>query len=262
MRVPSLLLVLSVLLGGCGTAIEQSKVLRRFETTFSCRDSKVYGTSGGYRVEGCGVTAHYACFRSARSHHHHHDGSDSLGGAVAEALVDSAFAVDQCVMEHADRTSEATAGSELAAPVFAMRPATGPVVKTRLLLTGGRLVWLGKPAQHPDHVLVHVYTHRRLPPSCTAEIYSDGEPVPIERTERAGDFEARVLLRADSLRGVDRALRYAGDLCGLAFELRDADRKTVAKFAARFAEERAHHAAKSSAASAPPSQDGACATPP
>jgi len=255
MRVLIVILWASALLPGCGAMIEQSTVSRRFESTFSCPSAKVHGTYGGYRVEGCGVTAHYACFRSTRDPHQDHDHSrngKAFAGALVEALVGAAFQVEDCVMEHSQRDAVASAGAEVDTPVFATRDASGPVIKTRMLIAGGRLELLGKPVLHPEHVLLSVHSQRRLPPSCSAELFNDGVPVAIERTERATEFEARVLLRVATLREVDRSIRFAGQVCGLEFTLDESARKALGNFEARFAETRARELAKSPVATAQP----------
>lgn len=244
---------------GCGAALEHSSVSRRFSRIFDCPTAQVSGESGGYRAEGCGVVAHFACIDTDSSSEEpirqaKPGGGRLLGAMLGSMLLDS-MEVDTCVLEHSERsTALVSAEPEQANPVYTVhKVATGPVVRTRILFSGGHLAVLGKPARHPEHVLLFVRSQRRLAAApCVAELFNDGVAVPIEQMERTNDFEARLLLRAESLRHVDRSIRFAGSVCELSFEIVDSGREALGYFEARFSEERARLAARSPAAATSP----------
>jgi hypothetical protein len=228
----SLLLAVAAL-AGCAAALERSHVARRFSTIFQCDDSQVRRESGGYVVEGCGVSAHFTCFDSD-------DDWESLAepgstGALIGGIVDGATGRDTCILEHSEHVARAV---EVAPPVQRKQAQAGVTIETRLMFAGGHLVALGKPAQHPEHALLLVHTAlRRLAPSpCQAALYHDGAPVPIERLERTGDHDARLLIRVASLAESHRSVRFAGSVCGAEFDLDDASRQALGLFHARFSE--------------------------
>src|SRR5687768_2568479 len=83
------------LLTGCGAAIEQSQVESRFRSMFACASPHVVAEGGGYRAEGCGVTAHFRCFEGPRAY-------DQRKG---DSLLGAALATDTCVLEHSERAA-------------------------------------------------------------------------------------------------------------------------------------------------------------
>jgi hypothetical protein len=115
----------------------------------------------------------------------------------------------------------------------------GVIVRARVLFAGGHLVALGKPALHPAHALLSVHALRTLKTApCNAELFHDGVPIQLERLERAGDHEARLLIRVEQLADVDRSVRLAGSVCGAEFDLDESGRHALGLFHARFGEER------------------------
>jgi hypothetical protein len=218
---------LLLLCTACGAAMEQSQVSNRFQTVFGCQPDRVVTVAGGYRVEGCGVVAHYRCIDD--------DQSDPDHGILADVIAEAAFDSDPCIMEHSDRSAPMPRAEPT---VLAERDDAGArTLKARLLIQGGRLTAFGKPAQHPEHALLVLRSVGSLAGTCTAELFKDGEAVAIEKTERVSDHEVRVLVRLESLRGVQHALRFAGNLCGLELELDEERRQQLGLFYIRVSEE-------------------------
>jgi hypothetical protein len=229
----------------CAGAMERSQVSQRFSTVFGCSAERVVSTGGGYRVEGCGVTAHYRCIDvDDDDHHHHRDRKDRYGrpsgGEVAAgvlvAMMESGMDAGQCVLEHSDRSAPKPA----AAPaVIAEREKDGArTLRARLAIAGGHITAYGKPAAHPEHALLAVYSVARLGEgTCRAELFRDGVAVPVERMDRVGYHQVRLLVRLEQLRNVQHALRFAGSVCGREFELDEATRQQLGLFHVRVSEE-------------------------
>lgn len=234
----SLLLAACALTGCAG--VERSQVSQRFTTMFHCQASDVRGGGGRYVVEGCGVTAHFTCFDSD-------DDRDSWAepgstGALIGALLDGATGRDTCLLEHSERITRTAAATP--PPVYRREAETGVTLKARLLFAGGHLLLRGKPAEHPEHALlvVHTAVRRLAPDPCQAALYHDGVSIPIAKVERVGEHDARVLIRVDDLADAQRAVRFAGAVCGAEFELDHASREALGAFHARFREELARGA--------------------
>lgn len=233
-KLGALPLALLCLLAGCGAALESSQVRSRFSTLFQCDASRTFREAGGYRVEGCGRVAYFRCFDTNSHHHHDHN----LAGVIFEGL----FSSDTCVLEH---TTEAPrrALRERPAAVVAHKTRRGVAVRTQILLAGGSLQLLGRPLEHAEHALLTFHGRSRLGPApCTAQLYHDGVSIPIEQIRRASEYDVQLLIRVAALRGVEHALRFAGEACGKAFALDEHARTTLALFETRFREElvRAH----------------------
>jgi hypothetical protein len=216
--------------------LETAQVERRFHALFSCQAAASYGVAGGYRVEGCGRVAHFRCFdtNSYRYHHYHHQ---SLGTAVSEALVDGMFSPDTCVLEYTSEEPRRPLREEPAV-VASRKTAKGPVVRTRIQLPGGYLALTGKPLAYAEHALIRLHSTDRLPSApCSARLYHDGVPIPVEKIVRPSAYDVQLVIRVETLRSADRAVRFAGEVCGESFELDQNARTTLGLFEARFREE-------------------------
>jgi hypothetical protein len=230
---------------GCGAVLERAGVSRDFTAQFGCQAAKITRVGSGFRVQGCDRVASYACVDTHRELEDRslEPGRGRLAGALLGALVEDSMRPDQCFLAYTERLHESPRLVSGQAAFVQRRQTTAspPQLATRTPFAGGSLALTAKPALHPGHVLLSVRSTRRLtPPPCSAELFHDGVPVHIEAMQRAGSFEARILLQVESLRDVHRAARFAGRVCGLEFELDEAGLKTVGLFEARFREERAH----------------------
>jgi hypothetical protein len=213
------------MLASCGVAIERSEVEQRFRSLFACASPHVAGETGGYLVEGCGVTAHFRCFEGARAYDQRHDGG----------ILGAAFASDTCVLEHSER-------APMPRPEERLERDKTSDGKLRLraggLVQGGQLEAVAVPETDREHVLLCVHrTARFNTEPCTADLFRNGDPVPVLQVRRPGDHDLRLAIRADSLRGLHEAQRFAGRVCGFDFELSADGRKALSLFEMRFREE-------------------------
>jgi hypothetical protein len=120
-----------------------------------------------------------------------------------------------------------------------VKPAPGELVlKTRIMFGGGYVSARAKPSEHPAHALLVVHGTGRLPEGpCNAEIFHDGIPVPVLDRVRVNPYEVQLLIPISALEGAERAIRFAGTVCGLRFELDPSGRSTLGLFAVHFREE-------------------------
>ena len=101
----------STVLCGCGAALERAGVSRDFAAQFGCQAHKVSALGSGYRVEGCGRVASYACIDTP--HHYHWDdsttkvGHGELAGAVVAAVIAGSLHADKCFLSYAERFDRA-----------------------------------------------------------------------------------------------------------------------------------------------------------
>lgn len=231
----ALLLLGVCTVAGCAAAAERAHVARRFTTMFQCADVDVRSAGGSHVAEGCGVIAHFTCFDSDDDRERLVEPGSTA--ALIGAIADGATGRDTCILEHSQRLTRPVA---VAPPVHRKQAAAGATLRTRLLYHGGHLLLVGKPAQHPDHalLLVHTAVRRMAPSPCRGALYHDGVSVPIEKVERTGEHDARVLIRVDALADADRSVRFAGAVCGVDFDLDGSSREALGRFHARFLEER------------------------
>jgi hypothetical protein len=146
-RLPSLSIIL-VLLFGCATALEQSQVEDRFRTLFACPSPHVVSEAGGYRAEGCGVTAHFRCFEDARTF-------GSQNPSAADALFSMALSSDTCVLEHSARAPRAKGDRA----VERFRANDGVVrLKARAMIRGGHVEAMAIPSRDSEHVILAVHS--------------------------------------------------------------------------------------------------------
>jgi len=225
---------------GCGAMLESSRVERDFHSSFACPVAQVSSSMNGYRVEGCGTTAYYACIctDSGSRHAHNHDDTRSGTGIVATVLVGALFAgldADECALSHVERGPRGPAVVALAQTPHTL--AGERAVRSKLPVRGGALVLFGKPARAPDHVLLDVHANTRLREGpCEPRLFEDGARVPVLQHQRVDPYTERMLLPRSALAHTKSSVRFAGQVCGFGFELEDMTRKSVALFDARFGE--------------------------
>jgi hypothetical protein len=237
----ALLALLAATAFGCGAMLEASRVERDFRSSFDCPDAQVSSSMNGYRVEGCGTTAYYACIDTDSHSHglHNHDGARSgAAGIVAAVLVGALFAgldADECALSHVERGPR---GPAVVALAHTPRTLAGErAVRSTLPVRGGALVLFGKPARAPDHVLLDVHANRRLREGpCEPRMFEDGARVPVLQHQRVDPYTERMLLPRSALAHTKSSVRFAGEVCGFGFELDDMTRKSMALFDARFGE--------------------------
>jgi hypothetical protein len=220
--------MLMVLLASCGAALDRQHVEERFRSLFACATPKVSGEYGGYLVQGCGVTAHFQCFESARAYDRRHNGG----------ILGAALATDTCVLEHSERAPRPRAE----ATVARSSECEGPVrLKARALVRGGNIEATALPGMDREHVVLSVHSIPRLGDEpCRVDLFRDGSPLDVLQVRRVGDHEVRMAIRAESLRDLDQAQRLAGHACGFEFELGPEGLKTLSLLEVRFREELAH----------------------
>lgn len=251
----------------CASAIESSRVRGRFETIFDCPHAHVRGERGGYRVEGCGRVAHFACFESNDHGSFASRRDKGFGQALLDDLVDDATIPDDCVMEYTERVDpNPPAGSVSAAsaakpplrltaspppanptpsagqatPPWPASPAplglpTNGKLESRVLVHGGSLVLQGLPAKFPDHVATTIRSaeaFREWP--CTASLLLDDAVVPVKSVVRHSAHEARILIPARALWNVRSARRFTVRVCGSELDVDVGGRQELATFAASF----------------------------
>ena len=236
-------------LAGCGAVLERAGVQRDFAAQFGCQPEALTRLGSGFRVQGCGRVATYACIDT-------HDewrgrdvrfGKGRFMGALLGAMLEDSMHADQCFLTYAERTEDASrVVAGLPATVHrSTRHDNTKVLKARTPIVGGSVTLIAKPERHPEHVLVVVHSIRRLAASpCSASLFDDGSGVSIEGVQRAGDYDAHLLLRADALQEAGQAVRFAGSVCDFDFELDAASKNTLLLFTARLGEERARMEAK------------------
>jgi hypothetical protein len=255
----SLLMVSLLVSSGCARAIERSEVTRRFNSLFACSNPHVVSASGGYRAEGCGVTAHFRCFDTPepRDHHRAHEG-DGLGHAIAD-VAQLSLDSDTCILEHSERREM----PKHAAAVEKKRSSEGVRLKTRALVHGGHLEAVGMPKKDAEHAILAVHSIRDLGAApCQASLFRDGTALSLVQVARVSDHEARLALRVSDLKDLHRAQRLSGSVCGFEFELDAEGQKAASLFEVRFREELARSGAATSSGGETPAQSAEQATAP
>jgi hypothetical protein len=255
------LAVLGLVHGGCGFALQRAGVARSYQQRFGCAGAKLTRVGDGYHVEGCGRSAEYVCTRDPdpdpwRQPTSYRDPkSEALGALFMAALM--AGTDEHCRLAYAEplATTPMPVASSAPAPVRRVRPRNGEIVlKTRVLFAGGHLSARAKPSEYPEHALLIVHANARLPAgSCRAEIFHDGVAVPVVDQLRPGAYEVQLLVPVRALEGAERAVRLAGSVCGLSFDLDASSRATVGLFVVQFQEEAARLGARTAAAPLPAS---------
>jgi hypothetical protein len=217
------LAMLMMLLSSCGAALERSQVEQRFRTVFACASPHVLGEPGGYLVEGCGVSAHFRCFESARAYDERQ-----------KSLLGVALATDTCLLEHSERAPRPKPESNVA------RARSGDQLRlrARALVHGGHVEALVLPSQDREHAVLAIHSIARLDEDpCRVDLFRDGSVLEVLQVRRVGDHEVRMAIRAESLRDLDQAQRLAGRACGFEFELAPEGLKTLSLLEVRFREE-------------------------
>jgi len=242
-------------LAGCGFALQRAGVSQSFQARFGCPVSTMRRVSDGYHVEGCGRSAEYVCFRE-RDDHDELTPSKSAAGLIASALFVAAFSGsdERCVLASSERSSAAPVhASDAPSHVGRVRAKSGrELLKSRVLFAGGHLRALAAPRDHPEHVLMVVHSVVQMEDApCRSALFHDGVELPIVEQAREGRYEARLVVSVSGLSGLENAVRFAGEVCGTAFELDPSARATLGLFAARFREERARIAREVGSEAAP-----------
>lgn len=234
-------------LSGCGFLMHRASVSRDFSARFSCQKTSVSRTGSGYQVRGCGRVAEYACSakpvtRSQTDENYDPD-RDPSGAAVAAVVGSLLFAGsgERCSFAYLQGQRPSTPmpiASSAPGPVRRLKPRGELVLKSRVLFQGGYLSARAKPSEYPAHVLFIVHGTARLPDeACRAEIFHEGVPVEILGQQRVSPYEVQLLVPVSALQGAERALRFAGSVCGLDFYLDASGRATLGEFALQFHEE-------------------------
>jgi hypothetical protein len=253
------LVLVCVALGGCGFALQRASVSRSFSGRFGCQAAKVTRAGDGYHVEGCGRSAEYVCVRDYDPGYGYTrtDPEDSAAEALGAVAFAALFAGmdEHCYLASAQRPANPAmpVASSAPAPVRRVRPRNGEIVlKTRVLFAGGHLSARAKPVEYPQHALLVVHGNARLPVgACRAEIFHDGVAVPVVDQLRPSAYEVQLLVPIRALEGVERAVRFAGSVCGLSFDLDVSSRATLGLFAVQFQEEVTRLSALTAGAGAP-----------
>lgn len=222
----------------------------QFAAQFDCPAARVSDNGSGYQVQGCGRVARYRCISTER-HDYVHDARErgaSVGGALLSGLiggmVEGALFADECFLEHAAPGEAQARGEALAQRVERLqKPAAqiserlgeDPQLTATVLVRGGRLEVLARPRSHPKHVLLTLHRHTRFDggPSCQPRIFHDGVPLAIVEQRLQTPYAWQLALRLEQLRGLPQSVLFAGDVCGLAFELDEPQRRKLAELVAR-----------------------------
>jgi hypothetical protein len=241
-----LALVALVSLSGCGVALQRSGVGRDFSGRFACRANHVTRAGSGYRVEGCGMTAEYVCVSDpdpADFREEHTSEGNAVGrvlGAMLWAGLTAGFD-ERCHLAYAQQQplTPMPVASNAPGPVRGINRWPGErIFTTRVLFAGGHLNVRAKPREYPEHVLLVLHSVKRLPEEvCDAKLFHDGVPVEVVEQQRAGAYDVRLLVPLAGLEGAENAVRFAGSVCDLEFELDPSGRSTLGLFAVHMREE-------------------------
>jgi hypothetical protein len=212
------------LLLGCG--YNGGQVKRRFNATFGCNNARTVREFGGYRVEGCGRVAHYRCFDPTERTQWPGRYSGTIRG-------------NTCLMEYVSEPPKLQRAEPQT--IVSHDRAGDDVLHAHVSLHGGQLALNAIPSRDPEHVILTVRTTQPAAEACEAHIFQDGAVVPILQVERVGTHAAKVATNISALHGVGQSLRFAGDVCGMSFELDDTARRALGVFEARFQEELARN---------------------
>lgn len=112
-------------------------------------------------------------------------------------------------------------------------------LRVHTTLAGGSLLALAHPARDPQNLVLSLRTLAKLDPApCRVALFRDGVALELAEHERTSDHELRLAFSVADLRGLDHSARFAAELCGRELEIDRSAREALAKFAARFEEER------------------------
>jgi hypothetical protein len=225
MRIGGLAVLMACLSFGC--AYNGGQVKRRFNATFGCSDARTVREFGGYRVEGCGRVAHYRCFDPTQRT----QWPGRYGGSLRPST---------CLMEYVSEPPKLQRGEPRA--IVEHDRGGQDVLHAHVSLHGGQLAVNAIPARDPEHVILTLRTTQPASEgSCEAHLFQDGTSVPVLQVERVGSHAAKIATNIAALHGVGQSLRFAGDVCGMSFELDDTARRALGEFEARFHEELARN---------------------
>ena len=232
-------------LSGCGLALQRISVKHEFNRRFGCQGARVARAGDGYHVEGCGMSAEYVCVPDYdASSSDFNPGNDTSAGAAAAAVawgVLTAGTNEHCHLAYAQQQplTPMPVASNAPGPVRGINRLPGErIFTTRVMFAGGHLSLRAKPREYPEHVLLVVHSVKRLPEeACAAALFHDGVPIEVVEHKRVGPYDVQLLVPLAGLDGAENAVRFAGSVCDVEFELDPSGRSTLGLFAVHMREE-------------------------
>ena len=237
------------LLGGCGSLLNANYVGNRFEAIHGCSAERVVTTYGGYRVEGCGIRAHFACRDPdpdpVSDGYEYDDDQPLLANlmlGILHSAIDDSVERDICIHEHSERV-----GPSAPAPAALPRPDPIRHSKTRkgelrmsirlpLAERGDRMI--GFPTMAEPAVALRV--HRGVEAGCAIGLRIDGEHLPVADSHvRRQPDDVAIALTTATLERLALARHASIELCGARFDLGAESLARLRLFASRYTAARA-----------------------
>lgn len=191
------------------------------------------------------MSADYVCIPDYDANRSSFDpGTETSAGAavasVAWAML-TAGSNEHCHLAYAQQQSltPMPVASNAPGPIRGINRLPGErTFSTRVLFAGGHLSVRAKPREYPDHVLLTLHSVKRLPEeTCKADVFHDGVRIEVAELKRATPYDMQLLVPLAALNGAERAVRFAGTVCDVEFELDPSGRSTLGLFAVRVREE-------------------------